>query len=683
MSEDKNQLSNTALIIPDGRTRIFDKYPELKGIEIPAKDMFIGKMSSLCRQYAMKYYPDNWYILTTNNNKGQPQLVRYDEKIDGDYDNPPYPIPGINFEDGSKAGQPKYWKPFTDQLKQLEDDIKRLRIRNKYSRIHFLGNGIQNKKQWQQEFWDNWIQEKWNGLSEDERNNKDLDIYNVYKSGEFEYSLYCDVIEKIVGDSTEKIWLEYPLLGSKTKPEMISRITDAIYRGFPLRNNLNTLETITINNLFGMNNPAFTYKKIPLKNRKGIQVLTAPNGFGKSTIFRLLRSVLRGNLKEIADIPFDCLELVISDGKQPYTLIISKHKLSNGENERITISSGIDDDRPFKIKRNELKNPSDTGWDEWKYRISRELSKKIPPSSIRFLSSDRLWYDPLMVTYPHDLLTDWDAVFSKPDKTRIEQFSKSLSRRIEGTLNNYASTSHEIDTSFPLFDMKREDEIVRKTGDVYKEYDKLNERFEALHKEREFNEMIDFLPYRRWYRKAKGDKSEEVDPFQFSTKHDLDKINTLDYQAFLDFYLRKQEEKYSVFRWLGERCKLFKDLLENLFIYSRVRIQQDTGFTFYQKFETKEQKRYYHDLGFNQLSSGEKHQVVLLYDLLFNCDPGTLVFIDEPEISNHIVWQDQFADNLKKISEKNHISFLIATHSTDIIGANWDITTDLIGGSYS
>jgi predicted ATP-binding protein involved in virulence len=49
----------------------------------------------------------------------------------------------------------------------------------------------------------------------------------------------------------------------------------------------------------------------------------------------------------------------------------------------------------------------------------------------------------------------------------------------------------------------------------------------------------------------------------------------------------------------------------------------------------------------------------------------------------HIAWQEQFIDNILEIAEMNKINFLIATHSTDIIGENWGITHDLLGGSYS
>ena len=684
MDDERISPRHTALIIPDGRTRIHDKYPDLKGIKIPAEDMFIGKMSSLCSQYAKEFYCKNWFILTTND-EGEPQLVRYDEKITGQYDNPPYPLPGVVFDKGPDKGRPKYWRPFGDQWERLREDVERLEIRENYSRIHFLGNWRKDEDEhWKQEYWDTWIEKEWDSLTEDQKKNRDLEIYKVYKSGEYEYSIYIDVINKLFGNMAESIWLEYPLQDYKTKPEMISRITDAISRKFPLRNCPITLQTCTAENLFRMGNPAFTYNKIPLTNNQGIQILTAPNGFGKSTLFRLLRAVVRGNLKEIAEIPFDTLNIAINERDKNIPLIISKSKDIDAE---ITISHGDSDKNPFRIKQSEIKNPSDSNWIDWK--SSKEilkLSRKIPPITIRFLSSDRLWYDPLSTVYDQDLLTDWDSIFSKPDKTRIEQYAESLSKRIEGTLNDYASTSHEIDTIFPLFDMKRDDQIIRSSRKKYKGYEPLNKRFETLHEQREYLEAIDFLPYRNWYRKKRDkEKTEEVDPFEFVQKHDLHSINILDYQTFLDFYLSKQEQKYSVFLWLCERCELFTKLINSLLIFTKVRIQRDTGLSFFHAFtsDTDDKVKEYHDLNFNQLSSGEKHQVVLLYDLIFNCDPGTLVFIDEPEISLHIVWQDQFINNLKKIYKKNSINFLIATHSTDIIGDKWDIATDLLGGSYS
>ena len=79
------------------------------------------------------------------------------------------------------------------------------------------------------------------------------------------------------------------------------------------------------------------------------------------------------------------------------------------------------------------------------------------------------------------------------------------------------------------------------------------------------------------------------------------------------------------------------------------------------------------------LSSGEQHEVVLLYDLLFRVEPDSLILIDEPEISLHITWQQEFVNDLEKVVKLSGVDVLLATHSPEIIGEHWDWTVALKG----
>lgn len=67
------------------------------------------------------------------------------------------------------------------------------------------------------------------------------------------------------------------------------------------------------------------------------------------------------------------------------------------------------------------------------------------------------------------------------------------------------------------------------------------------------------------------------------------------------------------------------------------------------------------------LSSGEQHLIILIYELLFKVESNTLLLIDEPELSMHISWQREFVDDLLKIIELNPIDVILATHSPSII----------------
>lgn len=79
------------------------------------------------------------------------------------------------------------------------------------------------------------------------------------------------------------------------------------------------------------------------------------------------------------------------------------------------------------------------------------------------------------------------------------------------------------------------------------------------------------------------------------------------------------------------------------------------------------------------LSSGEQNELILFYKLIFNSQKNDLILIDEPELSLHISWQNKFIEDIKDIISINGLSVVIATHSPDIIGENWNLRVELKG----
>lgn len=77
------------------------------------------------------------------------------------------------------------------------------------------------------------------------------------------------------------------------------------------------------------------------------------------------------------------------------------------------------------------------------------------------------------------------------------------------------------------------------------------------------------------------------------------------------------------------------------------------------------------------LSSGEQHEIILMFDLLFNVQSGSIVMIDEPEISLHIGWQKKFIADVLRISALVGFQFVVATHSPQIIDRWWEYATRL------
>ncbi len=70
--------------------------------------------------------------------------------------------------------------------------------------------------------------------------------------------------------------------------------------------------------------------------------------------------------------------------------------------------------------------------------------------------------------------------------------------------------------------------------------------------------------------------------------------------------------------------------------------------------------------GLDDLSSGEKQIVLLLVEILRRIVPGSVILIDEPEISLHPAWQRGLVVALDKIIEQYDAQVIMATHSLEV-----------------
>ncbi|MDR3046363.1 MAG: AAA family ATPase, partial [Bacteroidales bacterium] len=165
-------------------------------------------------------------------------------------------------------------------------------------------------------------------------------------------------------------------------------------------------------------------------------------------------------------------------------------------------------------------------------------------------------------------------------------------------------------------------------------------------------------------------KQEQLKKFDISTSIQEFTAYEGDNKKVLSVYLEDAEEKTVVFNDLLARLNLFVELLaEKQFTLKSIEINRKQGICI--------TTRKGHVLNLTDLSSGEQEEMVLLYELLFRVNQNTLVLLDEPEISLHVVWQKNFIQDLLKIAKIQDINFLVATHSPQIINSRWDLTIDL------
>lgn len=116
------------------------------------------------------------------------------------------------------------------------------------------------------------------------------------------------------------------------------------------------------------------------------------------------------------------------------------------------------------------------------------------------------------------------------------------------------------------------------------------------------------------------------------------------------------------------RLRLFEEIVNRRFLFASLKFNKDAEYS-------KDFRLFALDGGEipeERLSSGEKHLLALYYHLVFVAQPGSLIFIDEPELSLHVVWQRDFLEDLQRIIELRQFDVLIATHSPQIIHDKWD-----------
>ena len=141
----------------------------------------------------------------------------------------------------------------------------------------------------------------------------------------------------------------------------------------------------------------------------------------------------------------------------------------------------------------------------------------------------------------------------------------------------------------------------------------------------------------------------------------------------LSVYVKDTEQKLGVFDEIARKINLLKRIINKRFLYKKMTISKQEGFVFTASDDLP--------LPLGSLSSGEQRELALFYELLFKVVPGSLILIDEPEISLHVVWQEYFLEDIRDITVVADVDLLIATHSPDIINDRRRLVVELEGPS--
>jgi hypothetical protein len=136
-------------------------------------------------------------------------------------------------------------------------------------------------------------------------------------------------------------------------------------------------------------------------------------------------------------------------------------------------------------------------------------------------------------------------------------------------------------------------------------------------------------------------------------------------------FLRSTVRKLNVLQDLEGRLRAFKDFLDERFTGKDMTLGRHDGVRFLLKGQSSASIRP------AQLSSGEQQMMVLAYEILFRTQERTLVIVDEPEISLHVLWQDTLIENLTAMGASNSLQYLLATHSPMLLASHPEIERSL------
>ena len=132
--------------------------------------------------------------------------------------------------------------------------------------------------------------------------------------------------------------------------------------------------------------------------------------------------------------------------------------------------------------------------------------------------------------------------------------------------------------------------------------------------------------------------------------------------------LSGNEQQRSLAPALSVPKRKFQDMIDELFSYTRKKIDRKRNdIAFYQDGEL---------LFPYKLSSGEKQMLVILLTVLVQDNSHCVLFMDEPEASLHIEWQQRLISMIRELNP--NVQIILTTHSPAVIMEGWlDAVTEV------
>lgn len=430
------------------------------------------------------------------------------------------------------------------------------------------------------------------------------------------------------------------------------------------------IERLEIDKLFGR----FDYSIDLTAHENKISILTAPNGFGKSTILKIISSFASGDHYYFIRENFKSIRFFISN--EDIVEII--HIDDDHEKNQVTIRAGSNqtkikdpfghqdgDERSFVVER-ALPFLTRVGPKTWRHDRTGEIFDRGEilerygdhPIFKRNIKRDE-WLEKIrkslkVFSIPTNRLKfeeDYDIRGHSVAKNglMVGAIAKEIREKMQSAIRNQFEEGRKKETNFPTRLIESLKDGIAPTRDAIIESIKSVQEYEERYG------RLGLVPH--------TGTTKQLNVHAESTENAG--------MLVLKTYLDDIREKFSLLDDLAQRLDVFCSSINSLIAFKSIETSADEGIVV-RVIDGKNDA-----LSLSVLSSGEQHLIVLIGKLVFNTNEGSLVLIDEPEISFHPEWQEKFLGILEEIRKLNGFTVLVATHSPILIGDRWDSVIEL------
>ena len=425
------------------------------------------------------------------------------------------------------------------------------------------------------------------------------------------------------------------------------------------------INRLIIKKLFG----TFNYDiNLNTDQKSNMTIITGPNGYGKTTILRILNSLNTSNLYTLYSLKFEKVDIEFDDDTHlAITKSIQNETEEDSESSDVTFAQNSQSkELNFKWYNSEDSKPftsfviNDANVSK-AYRRTRYEDDMFPRSFRRssskelkeYLQSSEMFINRLAQEQQRDaFLMQLQTISVKyisanriyNDKQvdekdlPIERIEKSLKDKLETVRVDFLKLSERENKLF----------IEEILGDSQKDIT------EETYKSITFSLRAQSEKLKRY----KLTNEFEIPEYSESKKNIL--------SAYI-FHLEKKIKWCEDF--LG-KMELFDEMLRSKkFANKTITFSPDYGL------RVVANNGEFIDVAL--LSSGEQHEIVMLYNLIFEVGDSSILLVDEPENSLHVAWQRMVVPDLERLAEVKKLQLIIATHSPSIVSEKPDAATDL------